>query len=40
MVIGARGVERILEFELTSEEKAAMALSVAAVQKQMEATGV
>jgi len=40
VVIGARGVERILEFELTSEEKAAMALSVAAVQKQMEATGV
>jgi malate dehydrogenase len=40
VVIGARGVERILEFELTSEEKAAMALSVAAVQKQMEATGI
>lgn len=40
VVIGAGGVERILEFELTSEEKAAMALSVAAVQKQMEATGL
>ncbi len=40
VVIGAAGVERILEFELTSEEKAAMALSVAAVQKQMEATGL
>ncbi len=40
VVIGAKGVERILEFELTSEEKAAMALSVAAVQKQMEATGI
>ena len=40
VVIGAGGVERILEFELTGEEKAAMALSVAAVQKQMEATGV
>ncbi|MBW6520790.1 MAG: malate dehydrogenase [Desulfoarculaceae bacterium] len=40
VVIGAGGVERILEFELTSEEKAAMALSVAVVQKQMEATGV
>ncbi len=40
VVVGARGVERILEFELTSEEKAAMALSVTAVQKQMEATGI
>ncbi|MEK6200846.1 MAG: malate dehydrogenase [Desulfobulbaceae bacterium] len=39
VVIGAGGVERILEFELTGDEKAAMALSVAAVQKQMEATG-
>ena len=40
VVVGAGGVERILEFELTGEEKAAMALSVAAVQKQMEATGL
>jgi malate dehydrogenase len=40
VVIGAKGVERILEFELTSEEKAAMALSVTAVQKQMEETGI
>lgn len=40
VVVGARGVERILEFELTPEEKAAMALSVAAVQKQMQATGI
>ncbi len=40
VVLGERGVERILEFELTSEEKAAMALSVTAVQKQMEATGL
>ncbi len=40
VVIGAKGVERILEFELTSDEKAAMALSVTAVQKQMEATGI
>ena len=40
VVIGAKGVERILEFELTNEEKAAMALSVTAVQKQMEATGI
>lgn len=40
VVVGARGVERILEFELTPEEKAAMALSVTAVRKQMEATGI
>jgi len=40
VVVGAKGVERILEFKLTSEEKAAMALSVTAVQKQMEATGI
>jgi len=40
VVVGARGVERILEFALTPEEKAAMALSVTAVQKQMEATGI
>ena len=40
VVVGERGVERILEFELTPEEKAAMALSVTAVQKQMEATGI
>lgn len=40
VVVGERGVERILEFELTAEEKAAMALSVTAVQKQMEATGI
>lgn len=40
VVVGASGVERILEFELTAEEKAAMALSVTAVQKQMEATGI
>jgi len=40
VVVGERGVERILEFELTPEEKEAMALSVTAVQKQMEATGL
>jgi malate dehydrogenase len=40
VVIGARGVERILEFKLTADEKAAMALSVSAVQKQMIATGI
>ncbi len=40
VVIGAAGVERILEFELTAEEKAAMALSVEAVKKQMIATGI
>lgn len=40
VVIGSRGVERILEFELTAEEKAAMALSVEAVKRQMIATGI
>jgi malate dehydrogenase len=40
VVIGARGVERILEFKLTADEKAAMVLSVSAVQKQMIATGI
>lgn len=40
VVLGAGGVERILEFELTEEEKAAMAISVTAVQGQMAATGL
>lgn len=40
VVIGEKGVERILEFELTSDEKEALQLSVQAVQKQMEATGL
>ena len=40
VVIGANGVEKILEFELTTEEKEALQLSVKAVAKQMEATGL
>ncbi|MDH5297533.1 MAG: malate dehydrogenase [Desulfobulbaceae bacterium] len=40
VVIGARGVERILQFQLTGEEKLAMAESEAAVRKQMAATGL
>lgn len=40
VVIGANGVEKIIEFELTQEEKEALTLSVKAVQKQMEATGL
>jgi len=40
VVIGENGVEKILEFELTTEEKEALQLSVKAVEKQMEATGL
>jgi malate dehydrogenase len=40
VVLGDRGVRRIMEFELTEEEKAALAESVEAVAKQMEATGL
>jgi malate dehydrogenase len=40
VVLGAKGVERIVEFELTDEEKAALNESVAAVQEQMAATGL
>ena len=40
VVLGEKGVERIIEFELTGEEKAAMNESVAAVQDQMTATGL
>ncbi len=40
VVLGADGVERILEFPLTDDEKAALELSVNAVRKQMEATGL
>ncbi|RUM36948.1 MAG: malate dehydrogenase, partial [Desulfobulbus sp.] len=40
IVLGENGVERILEFELTEEEKTALAGSVKAVSKQMEATGM
>ena len=40
VVIGEKGIERILEFELTDDEKAAMLESEAAVHKQMDATGL
>ena len=40
VVLGDKGVERILEFELTEDEKIALEDSVAAVSKQMEATGL
>ena len=40
VVLGDKGVERILEFELTEDEKAALEDSVSAVSKQMEATGL
>ena len=40
VVLGSNGVERIIEFKLTDEEKAAMAVSEAAVRKQMADTGL
>jgi len=40
VVLGAGGVERIVEFPLTDEEKAALAESEAAVRQQMAATGL
>jgi malate dehydrogenase len=40
VVLGSGGVERIIEFELTGEEKAAMAVSEQAVRKQMADTGL
>jgi malate dehydrogenase len=40
VVLGEKGVERIVEFELTSEEKASLNESVGAVQEQMTATGL
>ena len=40
VVLGAKGVERVMEFTLTAEEKAAMVDSEAAVRKQMAATGL
>ena len=40
VVLGSKGVERIVEFELTDEEKASLDESVAAVQTQMAATGL
>ena len=39
-VLGENGIERIIEFALTDEEKAALDQSVQAVAKQMEATGL
>jgi len=40
VVLGEGGVERIIEFKLTEEEQAAMAVSEAAVRKQMAETGL
>ena len=40
VVIGDKGIERILEFSLTDDEKTAMAESETAVRKQMAATGL
>lgn len=40
VVLGAEGVERIIEFSLTDEEKTALAESEAVVRKQMAATGL
>ncbi|BCO09146.1 malate dehydrogenase [Desulfolithobacter dissulfuricans] len=40
VVLGANGVERIIEFELTEEEKNALKDSVEAVSRQMAATGL
>lgn len=40
VVLGDKGVERIIQFKLTGEEQAAMAESEVAVRKQMAATGL
>lgn len=40
VVLGAKGIERIVEFTLTSEERRALNESVQAVAKQVEATGL
>jgi len=40
VVLGNKGVERIIQFKLTDEEQAAMADSEVAVRKQMSATGL
>lgn len=40
VVLGAGGVERIVEFNLTADEKAALAQSEVVVRKQMAATGL
>jgi malate dehydrogenase len=40
VVLGVKGVERIVEFKLTDEERSALNESVVAVRKQMAATGL
>ncbi len=40
VVLGAKGVEKILEFSSTPEEKEALSLSVEAVRRQIEKTGL
>jgi len=40
VLVGANGVKKILEFELSQEENDGFALSVDAVRKQMEITGL
>lgn len=40
VVLGRNGIERILEFELTPEERTALATSVEAVRKQVAAIGI
>ena len=40
VVLGEKGVERIIEFKLTAEERQALEQSVQAVAKQMVATGL
>ncbi|MCW5205412.1 malate dehydrogenase [Desulfobulbus sp. F5] len=40
VVLGEKGVERILEFQLTDDERQALSESVEAVRKQMEETGL
>jgi malate dehydrogenase len=40
VVLGRKGIERVVEFQLTDEERAALDKSVAAVAAQMEATGI
>jgi len=40
VVLGRRGVERILEFPLTEEERSALSASVQAVKRQVAATGL
>ncbi len=40
VVLGGNGIEKILEFKLTADEKEALKKSIDAVEKQMEATGI